>query len=125
MSTHQSGATAPASPPDLDVQSEPWGLDPAEVTGQRVLDVRRAAAHAKATTQLPGAVWRDPAQVDQWVHELVPGTPVVVYCVHGHEVSRSTMLRLRAAGLDARFLRGGIEGWTAAGWPLTERATSA
>jgi Fe-Mn family superoxide dismutase len=46
---------------------------------------------------------------------------VVVYCVHGHEVSRATALRLRAAGLDARFLRGGIAAWEAAGLPLQPR----
>jgi Fe-Mn family superoxide dismutase len=43
---------------------------------------------------------------------------VIVYCVHGHEVGRATALRLRAAGLNARFLRGGIEGWQAAGRAL-------
>jgi Fe-Mn family superoxide dismutase len=46
---------------------------------------------------------------------------VVVYCVHGHEVSRSTAMQLRAAGLRARFLRGGIEGWQAAGLPLVDK----
>ena len=30
---------------------------------------------------------------------------VVVYCVYGHEVGRATALRLRAAGLEAHFLR--------------------
>ena len=46
---------------------------------------------------------------------------VVVYCVYGHEVGRATALRLRAAGLKARYLRGGIDGWQAAGRPLTAR----
>jgi len=27
-------------------------------------------------------------------------------------------MRLRAAGVDARFLRGGIDGWQAAGQPI-------
>jgi carboxylate-amine ligase len=40
---------------------------------------------------------------------------VLVYCVHGHAVSRGVLLQLRAAGIDARFLRGGIEGWQASG----------
>jgi Fe-Mn family superoxide dismutase len=31
--------------------------------------------------------------------------------VYGHEVGRATALRLRAAGIDAHFLRGGIDGW--------------
>jgi Fe-Mn family superoxide dismutase len=46
---------------------------------------------------------------------------VVVYCVFGHEVGRSTALRLRAAGLNARYLRGGIDGWQAAGRPLANK----
>ena len=50
--------------------------------------------------------------------------PVIVYCVHGHEVSRSVALQLRAAGLDARFLRDGIEGWQAAGRPLQTKESA-
>jgi len=47
---------------------------------------------------------------------------LIVYCVHGHEVSRITAMRLRAADLKARYLRGGIEGWQAAGRPLADKA---
>jgi superoxide dismutase, Fe-Mn family len=46
---------------------------------------------------------------------------VVVYCVYGHEVGRGTALRLRAQGVNARFLRGGIDAWEAAGLPLTDK----
>jgi Fe-Mn family superoxide dismutase len=46
---------------------------------------------------------------------------IVVSCVYGHEVGRTTALRLRAAGLNARFLRGGIDGWQAAGLPLVPK----
>jgi Fe-Mn family superoxide dismutase len=35
---------------------------------------------------------------------------VIVYCVYGHEVGRAAALRLRARGVDAHFLRGGIDG---------------
>jgi superoxide dismutase, Fe-Mn family len=47
----------------------------------------------------------------------------MVYCVYGHEVGRSTAMRLRAAGVDARFLSGGIDGWKAAGRPLAAKQT--
>ena len=47
---------------------------------------------------------------------------MVVYCVYGHEVGRSTAMRLRAAGLKARYLEGGINGWKAAGLPLADKA---
>ena len=80
-----------------------------------VLDVRRAGVFEASTSMIAGARWRDPALVREWARELPANEPVVVYCIYGHEVCRSTAMRLRAAGVDARFLRGGIHGWTAAG----------
>jgi Fe-Mn family superoxide dismutase len=94
------------------------GAEPAAL----LLDVRRVAAFAQATTMLPGAQWRDPAEVERWVAAVPGGRPVFVYCIHGHEVSRSTVTRLRAAGLDAWFMQGGIDGWTAAGMPVNPKA---
>ena len=49
---------------------------------------------------------------------------VVVYCVYGHEVGRATALRLRAQGVKARFLRGGIDAWQAAGRPLDPKGVA-
>jgi superoxide dismutase, Fe-Mn family len=86
-----------------------------------ILDVRRAGVFEQATTMIPGARWCDPATVGHWAGELDGGRRVVVYCVHGHEVSRSTALRLRAAGIDARYLAGGIEGWCAGGRTVARR----
>lgn len=98
--------------------SEPWGVEQEAVEGALVLDVRRAGVFEQAGTRLPGAIWRDPALVAQWAGELPRDTPITVYCVYGHEVGRATTMRLRAAGLDAHYLRGGIDGWTAAGRPV-------
>ncbi len=107
---------------EIDSASEPFGIDLAACeAGVPLLDVRRAATYAKASSQIGGAHWRDPAAVATWVGELTAGSRVVVYCVHGHEVSRSAALQLRAAGIDAHFLRGGIEAWQAAGLPLEDR----
>ena len=104
---------------EIDRASEPFGIDPAACeVGVPLLDVRRAATYATASSRIGGAHWRDPAAVATWAGELTPGAPVVVYCVHGHEVSRGVALQLRAAGIEARFLRGGIEAWQAAGLPL-------
>jgi Fe-Mn family superoxide dismutase len=86
-----------------------------------LLDVRRAGVYAQARERIAGARWRDPAEVSRWAGELPPGGEVVVYCVYGHEVGRATALRLRAAGLPARFLRGGFDGWKAAGLPLQDK----
>jgi superoxide dismutase, Fe-Mn family len=60
--------------------------------------------------------------VDRWAEELAPGQAVTVYCVYGHEVGRVTALRLRAAGINARYLHGGIHDWQAAGRPLQDKA---
>lgn len=98
--------------------SEPFGAGPDELAGAVVLDVRRAGVFETATTRLPGAGWRDPAAVTRWAGALPAGADVVVYCVYGHEVGRATAMRLRAHGLQARFLRGGIDGWQAAGRPV-------
>lgn len=102
--------------------SEPWGTGQEEVEGSRVLDVRRAGVFEQAGTRLPGATWRDPARVAEWAAELPrDNSPITVYCVYGHEVGRATALRLRAAGLNARYLRGGIDGWATAGRPLAPK----
>lgn len=105
----------------LDAASEPYGADAADLARVRILDVRRSAAFAKADSVIPGAQWRDPEQIGAWCPDLSPGEPVVVYCVYGHEVSRFTALGLRAAGVDARFMRGGIDRWKSAGLPLAPK----
>jgi Fe-Mn family superoxide dismutase len=105
----------------VDEASEPWGVEPADVAGSLMLDVRRLPAHEQARTQLPGASWRDPTRVGLWAADVPRDRPVTVYCVHGHEVSRATALQLRAVGVDARFLRGGIDGWCRAGMPVEAR----
>ena len=105
--------------------SEPFGATPEEVGGALLLDVRRASVFDQDDTVIPGASWRDPATVATWAGEWPDERAVVVYCVRGHEVSRATALRLRSAGLKARYLHGGIDGWKAAGRPVqTKRAQS-
>lgn len=98
------------------------GATAADAAGARLLDVRRAGVFAQADVLAAGAEWRDPAQVDQWAQQLPAGTPVVVYCVYGHEVGRATALRLRASGVDARFLVGGFDGWRSQGRPVVRKA---
>jgi len=104
--------------------SEPFGATQDEVAGALVLDVRRAGVVKDAPTRLTGATWRDPATVDSWVGDLPSDQEVVVYCVYGHEVGRAAALRLRAAGVRARYLRGGIDGWQAAGRALEPKGAT-
>jgi len=107
-----------------DDASEPFGVDPAEVAGSDLIDVRRVPAFNQSPHLLPTAVWRDPSRVDDWVASLDRARAVVVYCVHGHEVSRGTATRLRAEGVNARFLRGGFEAWRVAGLPLVSKGAA-
>jgi Fe-Mn family superoxide dismutase len=101
--------------------SEPYAVPQDELPDSSLLlDVRRADAVLRAPRIIDGARRCDPARIAQWSAELPAGCQVLVYCAHGYEVSRVTALRLRAAGFDARFLRGGIDAWQAAGRPLVD-----
>jgi Fe-Mn family superoxide dismutase len=94
------------------------GAQPDATGSAMVVDVRRAGVFEQATTMLPGAVWKDPALVAQWAAELPPQQDVLVYCIYGHEVGRSTAMQLQARGVNARFLSGGIDAWQKAGKPV-------
>ena len=93
-------------------------------TKPRRLDVRRPEHRALTDDTMADATWRDPAQVSAWSAELDPDQPVVVCCVHGLDIGRSTALALRARGIDARYLVGGIEAWRAAGLPMQPQQES-
>lgn len=90
------------------------------VRAPRLVDVRRAPAFEVAGRMIAGAVRRAPDRVEQWAATFT-GCEVVVYCVHGHEVSQDAATALRALGLKARFLEGGIEAWLAAGLPVIDK----
>lgn len=93
--------------------------------GSVILDVRRRPVFEAAADRIPGSQWRDPAQASQWLHELGPSIPTIVYCVHGHEVSQSVALTLNEAGISARYIQGGIEAWREAGLPLANKTEGA
>ncbi|MGQ0544080.1 MAG: Fe-Mn family superoxide dismutase [Betaproteobacteria bacterium] len=84
------------------------------------IDVRRDGAYAAASEIIEGAVWRDPVHADDWGREFL-GRQVLVYCVHGNAVGRSTAARLRRLGASAFFLAGGIENWKAEHRPLASK----
>jgi len=91
-----------------------------------VIDVRRGPAFLSASDMLMGALRRDPANVASWAKELPRSRQIVVYCVHGHEVSQNTAKALREIGRDARYLDGGLEeGWKGAGGALMGKPVQA
>tara|TARA_R110000772_G_scaffold41808_1_gene97555 strand:+ start:137369 stop:138196 length:828 start_codon:yes stop_codon:yes gene_type:complete len=80
-----------------------------------VVDVRRRAAFDKADTVISTARWRDHAAAADWAEDLPEDCSVVVYCVHGHAISQSAAATLRALGIDAYYLDGGIDHFIEAG----------
>jgi rhodanese-related sulfurtransferase len=76
-----------------------------------LIDVRRNASFAADNRMIVGAIRRDPEAIQSWRKELPAGRALVVYCVHGHEVSQGAASALRSARIDARYLEHGIAGW--------------
>jgi rhodanese-related sulfurtransferase len=85
-----------------------------------LIDVRRQPTFLGAGDMIRGALRRDPAAIEHWKQALPAGRDVVVYCVHGHEVSQNA-----AKALGARFLEGGLEAWRAAGGELSRKPAGA
>jgi rhodanese-related sulfurtransferase len=86
-----------------------------------VLDVRRESDYAPSHEAVPGSAWRNPEQIDGWIQEVPRDREVVIYCVRGGSVSNSILDRLQAAGVQARYIEGGIEGWKAAGGEVASK----
>ena len=85
-----------------------------------VIDVRRRERFLESPYLIKGALRRDPAHVAQWQRTLPGGTSLVVYCVHGHEVSQNA-----AKTLGAKYLEGGIEHWKEDGGELAQKPANA
>ena len=85
-----------------------------------VIDVRQQERFLESTCLVRGALRRDPGAVDIWRNTLPRAASVVVYCVHGHEVSQNA-----AKALGARYLEGGIEAWRETGGELSEKPPGA
>ncbi|MDI1244531.1 MAG: rhodanese-like domain-containing protein, partial [Rhodoferax sp.] len=80
-------------------------------SGPVLLDVRREPVYRASTEAITQAKWYDPSEVAVWGRDFVNGPEVVVYCVHGHQVSQGCADALANLGVTARYLDGGIEGW--------------
>jgi rhodanese-related sulfurtransferase len=87
-----------------------------------VFDVRKRDAFDSTEHILPTARWRDHALAETWADGLPTGAHVVLYCVHGHQVSQSAAAVLRERGVRAQVLRGGYEAWQKAGALVVSKA---
>jgi rhodanese-related sulfurtransferase len=97
-----------------------WQSSPMRFT---LLDVRRAEKRAADGDEIAGGQWRDPARWLDWKNEIPSNQPAVVYCAFGHEISQGLVAALRALGVDARHLDGGIAAWRDAAQPVQPVAT--
>ena len=85
-----------------------------------LLDVRRDKAFDEDDRMLPAAIRTGPDPATQ-ADRFPRGKPIIAYCVYGHEVGKNAAASLRALGLDARYLEGGIVGWKEGRLPTVRR----
>jgi superoxide dismutase, Fe-Mn family len=81
----------------------------------QVLDARPRHHISRTVDLMAGATWRDPERVEEWIGELSPERPVAVYCAYGFHIGCNVARTLRERGFDARYIRGGVSAWYAAG----------
>ncbi len=97
----------------------PGEIKDAMQQGSLLIDTRSAEAFAEAT--IPGAVYIGlDGQFAGWVGTLVPkGEPLLFLCDEGRE--EEAAIRCARIGYDsvAGYLKGGIEAWKQAGFPIT------
>ena len=91
-----------------------------------LIDVRRETVYLQAADRARCALRRDPEAVADWAQALPPSARIVVYCVHGGDVSRAVASELGRRGFHARYLEGGFEqGWKVAGGALESKPIGA
>jgi rhodanese-related sulfurtransferase len=90
-----------------------------------VIDVRRASVFTESKDLIAGALYRDPERIGEWASSLPRAANVVVYCVHGHQVSKGAAKALNEHGITARFLEGGITHWAEGGGALMHKPAGA
>jgi len=90
-----------------------------------VIDVRRRPAFLEGDSMISGALRRQPEAVREWGRSLPRASAVVVYCVHGHEVSQGAAAALQDAGIAARYLEGGLQAWEDAQGELDDKPRNA
>jgi len=86
-----------------------------------LVDVRRAEAFSADQAVIIGAIHRPPESVSDWSAALRKNLEVLVYCVHGRDVSQNVAKTLQNAGLKAAYLEGGIAGWKEQGLPTRRK----
>jgi len=90
--------------------------------GALFLDVRKPRARGASGKTIPMSQYCHPFDALNWLDNhsaALEGKEVVVFCVHGHEVSQAVCGFLRDEGVEAVYLKGGFEAWRAANFPTS------
>ena len=90
-----------------------------------LLDARPKHYFSRNTDMMRGAIWRDPDRVDEWSKEFSAEVPVFVYCAYGFHVGCRVTAALRERGFNAKYIRGGLSAWYAAGGERTLKTSDA
>jgi Fe-Mn family superoxide dismutase len=107
------------------VSIEEFSSERAKSERIQVLDARPKHYFSRNTDMMRGAIWRDPDRVDEWSRELSAEAPVFVYCAYGFHVGCRVTAALRERGFDAKYIRGGLAAWYAAGGERALKAPDA
>jgi rhodanese-related sulfurtransferase len=76
-----------------------------------LLDVRLAEDLAADPKLIPGALYKNPEELPNWIKSLDKSKDVVVYCFGGKWVSQKVAHLLEESGIVVQSLEGGIETW--------------
>jgi rhodanese-related sulfurtransferase len=98
-------------PPPQGITLDAFAIWHAKPIRPLIVDVRREPAFAADPQIIPSAIRRAPESVLSWARGLDPARTIVVYCVHGHQVSQQVAATLAALGHDAQYLEDGLAGW--------------
>lgn len=85
-----------------------------------VLDIRHGDDRERYPSRIADTDWRNSFKVAEWVDEIPRDRPVIVYCMYGFWVSQKVAGELRAEGIDAYSLEGGVTAWRAMGLPSSD-----
>jgi rhodanese-related sulfurtransferase len=87
-----------------------------------IIDVRTDEDFAAFPAFIPGAIRRKHEFVEGWAAEF-EGRPAIATCRSGGGISAGVAAWLRAAGVEAETLDGGVEAWAQAGHPTVPEAS--
>src|SRR5579871_716583 len=86
-----------------------------------LLDVRHLDTFESDDKMIIGATHRVPGDVETWSKALPSDRPIVVYGMDRNDEGQGVGTSLRAADIDAAYLRGGLSGWQEMKLPTRRR----